>query len=553
RDISDRKETLRYLEMYRSIVDRHAIVAETDVAGNILYANDQFCVISGYSRQELLNQNHRILNSGHHSKRFWSEMFKTVANNKTWQGEVCNRAKDGTLYWVDTTIAPLINHDGKIRGYFAIRHDITALKNAKAEAQAASDAKSQFLANMSHEIRTPMTAILGYADLLADEVANPEEPQRCIEYVNTIKRNGEHLLTIINDVLDISKIEANLMEVESIGTNPSQIIKEVMNLMQVKANERGIHFYGNIHESIPSAIRSDPTRIRQILMNLIGNAIKFTEKGEVSLDVSFSSEPLPHISFVVRDTGIGMTPQQIDGLFSTFYQADASMTRRFGGSGLGLQISKRLALMLGGDLTVQSAFGIGSQFVFILPVSEIGTKSPTDTSESAPDSPTTVTSKGEAGNKPLLGVRILLAEDGVDNQKLIAFHLSKAGADVTIAQNGKEAVQSLTIDGTLDGPLTMPYPFDLLLTDMQMPEMDGYTATKLLRSKDCGLPIIALTANAMLSDVQMCINAGCNEHVSKPVNRKQLIEICVQWAQTPSKCITLEGLSGGFHNQPASG
>jgi CheY-like chemotaxis protein len=147
----------------------------------------------------------------------------------------------------------------------------------------------------------------------------------------------------------------------------------------------------------------------------------------------------------------------------------------------------------------------------------------------------------------------LLAEDGVDNQKLIAFHLSKAGADVTIAQNGKEAVQSLTIDGTLDGPLTMPYPFDLLLTDMQMPEMDGYTATKLLRSKDCGLPIIALTANAMLSDVQMCINAGCNEHVSKPVNRKQLIEICVQWAQTPSKCITLEGLSGGFHNQPASG
>jgi CheY-like chemotaxis protein len=202
---------------------------------------------------------------------------------------------------------------------------------------------------------------------------------------------------------------------------------------------------------------------------------------------------------------------------------------------------------------VQSTFGVGSQFVFILPVNEIGAKSATDSSESTSDAQATVSSKVEVGDKPLSGVRILLAEDGIDNQKLIAFHLSKAGADVTIAQNGKEAVQTLTIDGTLDGPLMMPCPFDLLLTDMQMPEMDGYSATRLLRSKDCGLPIIALTANAMLSDVQMCINAGCNEHVSKPVNSKQLIETCVQWAQTPSKCITLEGLSGSFPNQPASG
>jgi signal transduction histidine kinase/AmiR/NasT family two-component response regulator len=479
-------------------------------------------------------------------------MFRTVANNKTWHGEVCNRAKDGSLYWVDTTIAPLINHDGKIRGYFAIRHDITALKNAKVEALAASEAKSQFLANMSHEIRTPMTAILGYADLLADEVAAPENPDRCIEYVNTIKRNGEHLLNIINDVLDISKIEANRMEVESICTNPLQIVKEVMTLMQVKANEKGIRFCGNIQSSIPIAIQSDPTRIRQILMNLIGNAIKFTEKGEVSLSVSFSSHPAPHIGFIVRDTGIGITPQQIEGLFSSFYQADSSMTRRFGGSGLGLQISKRLALMLGGNLTVQSVFGVGSEFAFVLPVNEISAEPRTETDESKSDAVMPVSSKFEVGKKPLSGVRILLAEDGIDNQKLIAFHLANAGAAVTIVQNGKEAVESLTIDGTLDGSLVIPYGFDLLLTDMQMPDMDGYSATRLLRGKGCRLPIIALTANAMFSDVRMCIDAGCNEHVSKPVNRQQLIETCVQWATSPSKYIALESLSEVFNTQTAS-
>ncbi|MCU0712736.1 MAG: PAS domain S-box protein [Pirellula sp.] len=543
RDISDRKETLRYLEMYRSIVDRHAIVAETDTAGNILYANEQFCVISGYTHEELISQNHRILNSGVHPKTFWKEMFKTVGNSETWQGEVCNRAKDGSLYWVDTTIAPLMNHNGKIRGYFAIRHDITALKNAKAEAQAASDAKSRFLANMSHEIRTPMTSILGYADLLADEVAKPANPARCIDYVRTIKRNGEHLLAIINDVLDISKIEANRLEVESIGTHPLEIVKEVMSLMKVKANDRGIHLRSKISDPIPIAIRSDPTRIRQILMNLIGNAIKFTEQGEVSVNVSFSTQPTPQLCFAVRDTGIGMTPEQINGLFSTFYQADASMTRRFGGSGLGLQISKRLALMLGGDLTVQSTFGVGSEFAFVLPIDEIVSKPTRATIEPKVADTTLDFAEPEASKTPLLGLRILLAEDGIDNQKLIAFHLTKAGAEVTIVQNGKEAVQLLTIDGTLDGPLMVPYQFDLLLTDMQMPELDGYSATRLLRSKGYQRPIIALTANAMLSDVRTSIDAGCDEHVSKPIDRQHLIQTCVHWAQNQSKCIIVEGLN----------
>ncbi|XZE21851.1 PAS domain S-box protein [Pirellulaceae bacterium SH449] len=542
RDISDRKETLRYLDMYRSIVDRHAIVAETDMTGRILYANDQFCEISGYSRNELINQNHRILNSGTHSKQFWRNVFKLVANKQSWHGEICNKTKDGRLYWVATTIAPLLSHEGKIRGYFAIRTDITALKNAKVQAQAASDAKSQFLANMSHEIRTPMTAILGYADLLADEIASPNKPTHCIEYVNTIKRNGEHLLSIINDILDISKIEADKMEVESIVTNPEQIIKEVIALMKVKALDRRIDLRVHIHPSIPRAIQSDPTRIRQILMNLLGNAIKFTEQGEVVLEVNTSSSPNLQMEFVVRDTGIGMTPDQLERLFSAFYQADATMTRRFGGSGLGLQISKRLALMLGGDLTARSTYGKGSEFQFTLPLKEIVI--PYDSASIRQSSANNDSGSVSPQDTPLFGVKILLAEDGIDNQKLITFHLRKAGADVTVVPNGKEAIQALTVDGTIEGALMSPNRFDLILTDMQMPEMDGYSAARLLRAKGCQLPILALTANAMASDAAMCIEAGCDEHVSKPIDRQQLVETCSRWAKRHSRGVIVDGLGG---------
>lgn len=542
RDVSDRQETLRYLDMYRSIVDRHAIVAETDTAGRIVHANEQFCKISGYSREELIHQNHRILNSGTHSKEFWREMFKTVANNKSWHGEICNKAKDGRLYWVYTTIAPLVNHSGKIRGYFAIRTDITALKQAESQAQAASDAKSQFLANMSHEIRTPMTAILGFADLLAVEVTENKKTERCLEYIGTIKRNGEHLLSIINDILDISKIEANKVELEKITTNPHVIIDEVIKLIQIKASDRGIDIKLKIQPTIPTTIDSDPTRIRQILLNLLDNAVKFTRVGSVSFDVTFSSQPIDQLVFVIRDTGIGMTNEQVSRLFTSFYQADASMTRRFGGSGLGLQISKRLAVMLGGDLTVKSTLGMGSEFTFVLPIDRsLQTRGEKSNDVQRPRNDLS-DSNLDLATKPLSGLRILLAEDGLDNQKLIAHHLTKAGAEVTIVQNGKEAVQSLTIDGDLDSELRKPEPFDLILTDMQMPEMDGYTATRLLRSKGFQNAIIALTANAMSSDAHTCIQAGCNEHVSKPINRQQLIQTCLFWSRNRPASVIVDGL-----------
>lgn len=558
RDVSDRHETLRYLDMYRSIVDRHAIVAETDTAGRIIHANEQFCKISGYTLDELIHQNHRILNSGTHSREFWRDMYKTVANNKSWHGEICNRAKDGRLYWVYTTIAPLVNHSGKIRGYFAIRTDITALKQAESEAQAASDAKSQFLANMSHEIRTPMTAILGFADLLAAEVTENKKMERCLEYVETIKRNGEHLLSIINDILDISKIEANKVELEKIRTNPHDIIDEVIKLIQIKALGRGIDIQLKIQPTIPTTIDSDPTRIRQILLNLLDNAVKFTRKGNVWLDVKLVTQPIHQIEFVIRDTGIGMTNEQVSRLFTPFYQADATMTRRFGGSGLGLQISKRLAEMLGGDLTVTSTHGIGSEFTFSLPIDPL-VQTADDVSSDARKAHSLLSDRSERsdgiddlGAKPLIGVRILLVEDGLDNQKLIGYHLRKAGAEVVIVQNGKEAIQSLTIDGDINSELRSPEPFDLILTDIQMPEMDGYTATRLLRSKGFQKAIIALTANAMASDTQNCIQAGCNEHISKPINSQHLIRTCLRWFQKRQASVIVEGLSNSMISSTTS-
>jgi PAS domain S-box-containing protein len=524
------RETAAYLDVYRMIVDHHAIVAETDTRGTIVSVNDAFCRITGYKREELIGQNHRILNSGTHPKKMWQDMYRTVARGGFWHGEICNRAKDGRLYWVDTTIAPLHDEKGRIRGYFAIRTDITALKAAQVQAEAASRAKSEFLANMSHEIRTPMTAIMGYADLLAEDVERGVTHGDRLATIETIKRNGEHLLSIINDILDISKIEADKMTVETIEMSPEQIVQDVLSLMRVKAEAKGIRFEAEFSTAIPCTIYSDPTRLRQILVNLVGNAIKFTEVGEVRLRVSAVEEEGSRLKFEVIDTGIGLHRTQLSKLFNSFEQADASTTRRFGGSGLGLRISKRLAEMLGGDITVSSEFGRGSTFTVTIALKpmEGATFITPDVSAVASEPKHAVAGQKESS---LAGMRILLAEDGPDNQRLISFHLRKAGAEVQVAENGRLAVEALTSDGTLDGALRDPLPFDLIITDIQMPEMDGYRATRLLRSKGCQLPILALTAHAMSGDSEKCLAAGCTSHLTKPIDKQQLIQSCAAWGR----------------------
>ncbi len=530
-----------YLDVYRKIVDQHAIVAETDSAGTIIHVNEAFCRFSGYTREELIGKNHRILNSGVHPLSTWTQMYKSVADLGYMHGEICNRKKNGDLYWIDTTIASLFGNNGKLRGYFAISTDITSLKEAQVQAESANRSKSEFLANMSHEIRTPMTAILGYADILAEQLDDGKNSKTAIECIETIRRNGEHLLSIINDILDISKIEANKMTAEKISVAPIQLVQEVVDLMQVKSKAKGLTLKTKFDASVPQVIQTDPTRLRQILVNLVGNAIKFTEIGGVTISVRKDIHQPDQIYFDVIDTGIGLRDNQFANLFRSFEQADTSMTRKFGGTGLGLRISKRLAEILGGTITANTSQSGGCIFTASVAVgcsvyddsgAVLPSFSPTqrlDTNHEAQNLPT-----ASLNANALSGYRILLVEDGPDNQRLISFHLRKAGATVEILENGKLAVERFTHDGSVDGELTRVRDFDVILMDMQMPVMDGYEATRILRQKGCRIPILAVTAHAMDLEQAKCIDAGCDSRLTKPIDKNSLIDNCARWGAMSS-------------------
>jgi signal transduction histidine kinase/CheY-like chemotaxis protein len=380
------------------------------------------------------------------------------------------------------------------------------LEAARNEAQRANQSKSAFLANMSHEIRTPMTAILGYADLLLDEEMQlGDEPRRLLEIV---RRNGGHLLDVLNDILDLSKIEAGRLEVELIPTSLVHIVSEIASLMRVRADEKGIALDVVFETPIPSEVLSDPTRVRQALVNLIGNAIKFTERGSVRVRVTYEPEHEgAHIE--VRDTGIGIAPEKRATLFRAFEQADSSITRRFGGTGLGLAITKRIAILLSGDCSVESEPGRGSAFTFTF-------KAPP-----APDA-RLLRVFGEAelhreklrprGGAERISARILLAEDGPDNQRLISMMLRKAGAEVCLVENGQMALERAEGES-----------FDLILMDMAMPVMDGYTAARNLRARGIEVPIVALTAHALAGEREKCLLAGCNAYLTKPIDRYDLL------------------------------
>jgi CheY-like chemotaxis protein len=411
--------------------------------------------------------------------------------------------------------------------------DIQELREAIIRAEASSQAKSEFLANMSHEIRTPMTAILGYADLLDPDsnIGQPLPALQTSDAVQTIRSNANHLLTIINDILDMSKIEAGQLSVECIETSPVQVIEEVASLMQPRAKDRGIEIRIQYETAIPVSIHSDPTRLRQILLNLVGNAIKFTEVGAVTIYAACQPE-LQQMQFRVIDTGLGMTPEQRDLIarFEAFSQADTSTTRKFGGTGLGLRISNALASMLGGGITVESATGVGSTFTVTINTGDLSdcellAADQTPRLANSKNAPQAAQIQKPQTENSLQGVKILLAEDGPDNQRLVSFLLKKAGAEVSLADNGLIAVEMLERASADQLP-------QLVLMDMQMPELDGYQATRRLREQGFTLPIIALTAHAMASDRDKCLAAGCNDYLTKPLNRDSLLALCQTWTQT---------------------
>jgi len=623
-----------------STLDLLGIVSMADRAGNIIQVNDAFCDISGYERQELIGQNHRLLRSGVQDTAFWAQMWETIAAGKPWRGEVCNRTKSGGVYWVDTFIAPFVDDDGLVDKYVSIRIDITARKAAQAlakrnadilnaaiealedafvlyddqdrlvmcnqryrdiyplcadvimpgntfediirvgaqrgqyatdpqqleqwvsermaahrqadsqliqklahgqtlriferrmangytvgfrvditqlvqateAAQAASTSKSQFLANMSHEIRTPMNAILGMLTLLRKTDLSPKQA----DYAAKSEAAAQSLLGLLNDILDISKAEAGKMTLDPQPFGLQQLMSDVQVIVHAYIGTKPVELRLQAANDLPARVRVDAMRLKQVLINLCGNAVKFTPQGEVTLSIDLVDRIASQVmlKFAVQDNGIGIAPENQTKIFSGFTQAEASTTRRFGGTGLGLAISQRLIELMGGKLELQSALGRGSRFYFTLTLPVVA-EEPAAPAVSADDT----AAASDTGK--LAGLRILVAEDNFVNQQIASELLSGEGAVVTLANHGQEA---------LDLIAAAPEPFDLVLMDMQMPVMDGLTATVQIRTTQdaTALPIVAMTANAMDTDREACLQAGMNDHVGKPFNMAHLVKVIRQ-------------------------
>ncbi|MBU1362679.1 MAG: response regulator [Gammaproteobacteria bacterium] len=626
--VAESEHGRRELATQKFALDQHAIVSITDTAGTILYANDRFCQISGYSREELLGRNHRIVNSGTHSPEMFRDMWHTISLGQVWHGEVCNRARSGNLYWVSATIVPLLNADGEPERHIAIRTDITDRKRieaqlseqlhlveelieaiplpvylkdgegrylrlnrafelffhikreaiightlhdllppedaslhtekdaelfaskgmqsyeatvhsrdgvihetvyrkaaltrrdgsvsgllgvivditerkqaeievlrAKEAAEAASQAKSDFLANMSHEIRTPMNGVIGMTDLALETALTAEQR----DYLNIAKSSAESLLTIINDILDFSKIEAGKLHVEEISFDLYSLISEVLKPLALRAHEKGIELLSEVLHDVPRYVKGDPSRIRQVLVNLVGNAIKFTQHGEIALRTELLQLQLGQatIHFSVRDTGIGIAPEKQELIFDAFSQEDSSTTRKYGGTGLGLSICRRLVELMGGRMWLQSEIGNGSTFHFSVQLLL-----------SAPATPSV------GSEIDLTGRQILVVDDNATNRRILN---SMLGLLKTSPRDVDSAQAALTL--LQEGNTT----FDCILLDAQMPEMDGYELARRLRQTVPNLPpMLMLSSGALRGDAQRCQEAGIAGFFSKPISLDEL-------------------------------
>ncbi|MBT6157512.1 MAG: PAS domain S-box protein [Planctomycetaceae bacterium] len=528
--LSETKE--RYIAIFENVVDAIITISLT---GTIEEFNSAAEKMFGYSAEEVLGKNVSLLMPSPFREEHDGYLARYLKTGKKkiigFGREAVGTRKDGTTIPVNIAVSEVILqmtgtsesrrlYTGIIRDLSEVKENIE-LKRAKAElvdakeaADVANQAKSEFLANMSHEIRTPMTAILGFTDILVDNVTGPEN----IAAARTVKENGEYLIELINDILDLSKIEAGKFDVEQIDCSPHEIIANVFSLMKVRAAAKGLPLEVRIDGPIPETICTDPTRLRQILINLLGNAIKFTETGSVELVTRLlnGASGEPELQFNVIDTGIGISDDKIETLFQPFTQADSSTTRQFGGTGLGLTICKRMAELLGGRVSVSSKIGEGSTFSVTVSTGPLeSVRLIHDVVPSADES--VVQAMNEQTETLLHKCRVLLVEDGPSNQRLISYILNKAGAEVTVAENGQVAIDKVHAEGIAGAA------YDVILMDMQMPILDGYDATRQLRQEGFTGTIIALTAHAMVEDRQKCFGAGCDDFTSKPIDRCKLI------------------------------
>ncbi|MEX2172542.1 MAG: response regulator [Pirellulales bacterium] len=518
--LAQRAEEIRKLSLVASEA-RYGVVI-TDPQQRAEWVNDSFIQMTGFTAGEIIGREPWTLLHGPHTDPVTAERVREQLRQQRSVGvELINYAKDGREFWTSLKIEPVFDEDGRLTNFISTQTNISdrkereaELRRAKEESESANRAKSQFLANMSHEIRTPLNGILGFTELLRVAAAGISETERQ-DYLQTISSSGRHLLTLINDILDISKIEAGHLLVENVRCSPHQIIAEVVSVLRVPAQEKGLCLDYRWESGIPESIMSDPFRLKQLLMNLLGNAIKFTEQGSVIVVASLDATTVSQLLRIeVRDTGMGIPSDKLDMIFEPFAQADSSVTRKHGGTGLGLAITRRIAEALGGTLVVTSELGRGSAFAATVATGDLSgisilEKPPQDTiGDVIPQ---------ESAMSDLTGLNVLLVEDGDTNRKLLRVTLTRGGASVATAENGKIALH-----------LATEQSFDVILMDMQMPVMDGYTATRILRERGFTKPIIALTAHAMKGDREKCQEAGCSGYLTKPINLGTLVHTVLE-------------------------
>lgn len=514
------------LKRYRSLADSvpHMVwKARND--GIFDYFNQVWINYTGLSHEQSIGTGWQVAIHCDDLTEFLKVLIQAMNSGEQFETEGRFRQHDGEMRWHWVRATPEIRA-GQVVSWIGTCTDIhahklaeTKLIDAEKMATAANIAKTSFLANMSHEIRTPMNAILGFSELMLNPHQTEEERLHC---VRTVHRCGRQLINIIDEILDISKIEAGRLEIEEIEFNLISLLQDLKAIMDVQAKGKDLNLKFDLKTEIPEFIFTDPTRIRQILVNVIGNAIKFTPQGGVTVEVSWLrfTDNDYKLQFKVQDTGIGIDPTQRDKLFKPFVQVDNSTTRKFGGTGLGLFLSRQLAQALRGNIILEKCeVNEGATFLVELkvkPLSQTRYVGELGRAELPVANPT-YPKQSDA----LKGLKILLVEDSVDNQNLITYFLKKAGADVEIAQNGVEGVQK-----------TLAGAYNLILMDIQMPQLDGYQATALLREKGYAGPIIALTAHALKEEREKCLKAGYNEHMTKPVDRNVLINRVAQFATT---------------------
>ncbi len=490
-------------EKYKSVLENMELgLIEIDLEGKISYVHDYFCKMTGYSKEELIGKLaiEKII-----TEKFrinFVKQFQPKKKGKSGPYEMQIHKKNGKPMWILIGSIPLYNDNHRVNGSLGICLNITRQKKvekrlieAMQKAEDSAKAKEQFLANMSHEIRTPMNAIVGMGSLLRKTTLNPKQQK----YLSAITSSADNLLVIINDILDLSKVESGKVVFEKIGFRVSEVVERVKASLSYKAQEKGIQILMQPGKHTDNIVKGDPTRLNQVLLNLVNNAIKFTPKGNVTILCHIQQQQASHIrfGFTVQDTGIGIAPDKFETIFDSFSQADAGTTRQYGGTGLGLAICKKLVEAQGGTIEVKSVLHQGTSFTFVLDF-EKGTES--DLPFNPEDSYDTY---------DLSQLRILLAEDNKFNQMLVVSLAEEWGCHIDAVENGSLALQKL-----------YEQPYDLVLMDMQMPVMDGIEATKAIRNHTDKaiqrIPIIALTANSFASDTRKCLTAGMNDYLSKP-------------------------------------